>query len=384
MDIQQNNEVVNQPEIANQCENIEQNANGATQKGKSKKKLIIAIAAAVVIITFLIVNAPFSVYSRAGSNLSKGNFDKAIELYQKIPDYKDSKDRCNDAYAGKIDKFVSENSYQEALDYLETVDIEDKESYITYVQGFMYLAQKNYDEAISSWEKIADFRDIKNTLNETYYVYAEQLFAEKKYTSAKRYYSKTENKDGTAEKIKNCELMIAESAFQDGDLKEAQELFSKLPKNLTYNGVNVAKRLELLAKNKKLVEMCGNWKGTNGKLSVRQIHKSTGLWDQWDGTYQDYLTVKCILNNDGTFNIKGTAKYYVYTNYSSLSYRLKSRERTASFSKTGKSIPETLYSDSTTTIKYDGSNFILNYDNTNNNYSINFDYRFKSSITYKK
>lgn len=388
MENQQNDEIIEQTKNSNENEIIEQQVDNSLKNKKSKKLLFGVVGGIVVLICaiaiVLIIKAPFSIYARANRNLSNGNFVQAVQLYQSILDYKDSITKCNEAYVGIIENFIENDQYEEALAILEGVEIDNKETYSYYLQGLKCFAEKDYASAIDNWNDAGDFKDAKTNLNEAYYLYAEQKMNEEEYESAKWLYSKTEGKEDVDEKIKNCELMIAEDAYKDGDLPKAQELFSALPKKLTYNGISVDKRLKLLKKNDKLVKLCGSWKGTNGTCSVRQIYKSTGSWDEWTCDYTDYLTIKCILNDDGTFTIKGKAKFYVYTNYSSLSYLLDTDEKTVSFSKTGKTIPETLYSNSNTTLKYNGSSFVLNHDYTNPNYSINFTYRFKSSVTYKK
>ncbi len=357
-------------------------------KGINKKILLAIVggvgAVIIAVLLVVILNSPFSIYGRANRNLDRGNYERAIQCYQKIPEYKDSAEKCKKAFAGQVDQLITDGSYEKALEILAEVEIENGDQYKNYAEALKAVGAKEYASAVSLLEELEDFKEAKSHLNEAYYLLAEQNMAEKNYSSAKNNYSKTEGKEGIEEKIRICDIMIAEKEFKDGNLLEAKKLFGALPKDFSFEGVSVAKRLETLEKNANLVNMCGEWKGTNGKMTVRQTHDSTGLWDEWTGEYTDYLTLKCVLNDDGTFTIKGEAKYYTYTNYSSLSYLLKSQERTVSFSKTGKSIPATLYSNSSVTLKYDGSKFSLNYDFKNDNYSINFTYRYKSSITYNK
>ena len=83
------------------------------------------------------------------------------------------------------------------------------------------------------------------------------------------------------------------------------------------------------------------------------------------------------------FTFKGEAGYYIYTNYSSLSKYLKSMKMTESFSVTGKTLPKTLESNSLVKLTYSGGKVTLKFDLKDANSSVNFTYRYKSSISYK-
>ena len=140
-------------------------------------------------------------------------------------------------------------------------------------------------------------------------------------------------RDGFNEVIADNRILIRKR------IKSSNLLFEEIfLGNMTSTEINIA----YLKKNEKLVAMCGTWSGKNGNMSVRQTHDSTGLWDQWDGNFTDSMTLKCILNDDGTFTLKGKAKYYVYLNYSSLSTNLKTLEMSEDFTVTGKSIPASI------------------------------------------
>ncbi len=374
--------------VVEQNEPENKTASGLLNKLLSKKVLPAMIAGVAVIITgiilIIIFNSPAFIYKRAENYLEKNKYDQAISCYEKLEDYKDSQDKCKQAYLGAGKEAIASGEYQKALELLQKASGEELNDYIQYANALIALNNGELDTAISGLMSLGDFEEAKSFLNEANYQKAEKLYAEKKYADAKTYYLKTEGFEDVAKKLQNCNLMVAEGKYRDGDLKEAKKLFLELPKDLEFEGIKVSVRLATLEKNAKIVDMCGIWNGKDGKLSVRQTHKSTGLWDQWDGEYTNTLELKCIINDDGTFTIKGTANYWVYTNYSSLSHLLKTSNRSKSFSVKGTTIPQNIVNDSSIKITYDGSKFHLNYDFTNNNYSMNFDYRYKSSVTYSK
>ena len=238
-----------------------------------------------------------------------------------------------------------------------------------------------FDTAISTFIELADFEKSVEMLNSTYYKKAESLYSKGSYASAKTAYNMTTGYEDVAEKIKNCDLMAAESLYLDGDLKAAKTAFEKLPSSLTFNNVSVSERLATLQEHSDAVAMCGRYKG-NGKMTVRQTHDSTGLWDQWDCDYVDYLTLKVVINADGTYTYKGTAKYYIFTNYSSLSANLKDMEMTETFTKTGTSLPKDLASDSLVKMTYSNGKIKLDFTHKDANSSVNFTYKYTSGITY--
>ena len=354
---------------------------------KARLPVIIAIICAVLaagIVTVLILLRPTFTYNKAEKLFHSGEYMSAIENYEKVLDKKDAAVKIKSAYYEYGRQLINEEKYTEAVDALKQSELEEAQPYITYANSILSLNDGNYDDAISGLKELDEFEQSQTFLAKAYYGKAEEEITNKDYESAKKYYSMSSGFDDIDSKIQNCDLMIAEATYQDGDLPKAQSLFEALPSDLTFNGVSVSNRLKTLNEKADIVALCGNWKGTGGNLSVRQTHNSTGLWDQWDATYTDYLTLKCVLKDDGTVTFKGQANFYVYTNYSSLSKNLNTLELDVDFAQTGTSIPRELYSDSTTKLTYDGNSFHLNYDYTNDNYSMNFKYRFKSSISYTR
>ena len=287
-------------------------------------------------------------------------------------------------YFNKAKKCLQQDDYQNAIIYFEKIkkNNDTAETYITYTNALISLQNGDYDNAINTLSQMKSFEKSSDYLNAAYYGKAEELFKESSYSEAKKYYEQAPDSEEKSQKIMACDFMNAENVFKNGDLLKAKSLYESFPSNYSFNGISVADRLKTLTDHADLVALCGQWRGSNGTFSVRQTHDSTGLWDQWDNTYYDYLILQCVINDNNTITIKGKASYYVYSNYSSLSKNLKTVEQSITFEETDTTIPSILYSSDSTTLKYDGSSFHLDFDYTNDSYSMNFTYRFKSSITY--
>lgn len=389
------------------------------KKGLKKPVLIGLIAGAAVLLAVIAVvvylNLPSTTYGKAVKCLEAGDYNTAIDYFSEVLDYEDAEAKRKEAYVGAGRNLVLEKKYAEAVEVLEQTESQEMcsevyflagkqmvadaqfadalnmlqksveaeaETYINYAQAMLHIGASEFDSAITILTNLGEFQDCQDLLNQTYYQKAEALYNQKNYSSAKTSYQKTTGYSDVAGKIANCDLMIADEYYKDGDLKKAQEAFKKIPAGTTVDGVSVDERLATLEANADKVALCGTWRGTGGKMKVRQTHKSTGLWDEWTAEFTDSITIKVVINGDGTFTFKGTAKYYIYTNYSSLSKYLKSMEMSETFSVTGKSLPKTLESNSLCTLTYSSGKIKLSFKLVDKNSSMNFKYTYSSSITY--
>lgn len=317
---------------------------------KDKKKVItiFVILIMIVIITIVLIKLlfiPLFNYNKANDYLEKGNYIKAIKLFENYKDYKDSNDKIKEAYYEYGISLIDEEKYEDAITMFKNAKGDSLEKYISYANAMIDFNDQKYNTALSAFKDLSDFKSSKDYVN----------------------YSN---------------LMLAEEQYKKGNLVSAKKMFSDLDKDLEFNDLKVSDRLEILEKYKDYVNLCGIWTGTNGKFSVRQTHDSTGLWDQWDNQYNAELNLKCIINEDGTVTLKGDAKYYIFTNYSSLSQYLKTPQKSLSINKTVSSIPSEIATGTNVRLTYSGGKFSLVYDYKDANSSMYFTYRYKSSITY--
>lgn len=389
----------------------------APKKGMPKPLLIGLIAGAVATLIAVAVvvymNLPSTIYTKAKKCLLTGDYNNAITYFTEVIAYEDAEVRIKDAYLGAGTELVKAKDYDAAVEMLDKVEAPERcsEAYLIagkqlvadgeytkalemlaksteeetanctkYANAMLAIDASAFDSAINAFKELGDFENSAELLNSTTYKKAEALYENGSYAAAKTTYGQTTGYD-VADKVQNCDLMAAEALYLDGDLKKAKEAFEKLPKDLTFNNVSVSARLATLEEHADALAMCGTFKG-NGKMKVRQTHDSTGLWDEWYCDFVDYITIKVVINNDGTYTFKGDADYYIYTNYSSLSAYLKSMEMSETFTKTGKTLPKELVSDSLVKMTYSDGKIKLDFVLKDKNSSVNFTYKYTSSITY--
>lgn len=294
---------------------------------------------------------------------------------------------------------IENEQYEKAIQLLQSSKAEDTATYITYAEALLNISNKNYDDGINALKELGEFEKSGEHVTKAYYLKVEDLFANGEYASAKGCYKQTNGYEDSENKTTICDFLIAEKYYQDGYLTTAKAAFENLPSDFGYNDITVSSRLATLEQYKNFIDLIGEWKGTNGKMTVRQDHPSTGLWESWDGEFTDYLDLHCKINDDGSVTISGKAKFFAYTRYSSLSTGLNPKEFLVPIEVTvgaGEAIPGTLVDSGPTTaispsgtmgkasVTYSPGKISLSFVLQDNNYSANFNYRYTSNITYTK
>lgn len=375
---------------------------GIEKKPINKKKIIIIglISVVVIIVAVVLLNTlvlPGYKYNKAEEYCKNKQYDKAINMYSDIKDFKDSRKLLKNAYFEYGKQLIENQKYNEAIENLEDSKHDDAEAYINYAKALQLFQDKKYDEAITALEKMNDFEKTKEFLLDAYYGKANELFNSGKYKDAITYYEKSGVKDVEQKQINNAKIMIAEEKFQAGNLAEAQKLFKELDQTLEYNNVKVADRVALLKDYQSFINLIGTWSGTNGKVEVRHIYKRDGSWESWYSSYDDSMTVNCKINEDGSVTLSGKANFYTYTNYSSVNYLVNGKFVDVPYSvtiKKGEKIPTTLVKYPAlvapsgeigyATLTYSNNKFSLSFTLNDKNYSQSFRNLYTSKITYSK
>lgn len=189
-----------------------------------------------------------------------------------------------------------------------------------------------------------------------------------------------------------CKLMEAEEYYAKGYLNTAKDMYAALPEGFSYGDISAAARLETLNAHADFLEICGRWRCDAITSSVRQTHDSTGLWDEWEGDGSGYtVDITCVINDDDTVTMTAEAEYWRYTNYSLLSRNLKTTDNTMKFEYTGASRPSSVdedYTNSfsgnhiTSSLTIQPNNFVFSWLCVDENYSMDFTYRYKTNGTY--
>ncbi len=193
------------------------------------------------------------------SAVKKSNSDdiptirSAIRLFERIPDWKDSKEKidfCNARIKELEIKLEEEKREVERISALNEKKRKNKLlfkklskvvavviviSVIAYTIAFFAYIKPNgkyteatklleagkYEEAITIFNEILDFNDSTDKLFECKYLLAEQYIAEENYNAAFTLFTEFENYKDSADKIKGYKYELAEKFLANNELKKA-------------------------------------------------------------------------------------------------------------------------------------------------------------------
>jgi len=119
-------------------------------------------------------------YQSAISEYNKGNYDDSIEILTSLNGYSNSTEILIEVMFAKGAYLSEQCRYEEAIDLYKQIEETDnsrtdQKQYASYLKGQMYLCLKKYDEAITIFEKIGDYKDAKNLILDCKYEIAMQL-----------------------------------------------------------------------------------------------------------------------------------------------------------------------------------------------------------------
>lgn len=152
-----------------------------------RAKIIIAIVACVILIggcgtaIYYYMAAPAMQYQDAQQLQAKGKYEKAIEKYKALGDYKDCKELIWECYCSMADRYFKEGEYNKAIDtYNIAIDLKDDQSlhdkiWNCYIAiGDQHLNNGEYEKALSTYYVAADLKDneeVQAKINLTKFTY---------------------------------------------------------------------------------------------------------------------------------------------------------------------------------------------------------------------
>ncbi len=345
---------------------------------------------------FFVIN-PRTKYEEANKKYDDKNYKEAINLYEDLNGYKDSKEKLNRAYFEYGLKLLQEENFGEAVGVLEKASMIGSSKYLDYARALYDMDFGKYEDAIIELTNLGDFEKAPLYLTMTYYFYGDSLIDSKKYDEAIKQFELAGDFEDSKEKIKASKLFKAEKFYKEGSLTEAKAIYKSLDKDFEYNGIKVADRLSTLKKYSKFVTLSGSWKGKKGKMVVKHVLKADGSWDSWKNTYASQLDIKCIINDDGSVKVAGSTNFFTFTNYSDdvnkveydnivvpiLTTIKKGKDPTTIVKKhAALTVPDKTVG--YVSIKFTGDNVVLDFKLDDVNYSKKYSNVYTSTITYKK
>lgn len=323
---------------------------------------------------------PETYYAYGAALQDEEKYLEAANAFNDSENHADAEERI--AACGKA--LIQKKQYSDASKVFSLLSTKEGKAYVNYANGMEQVQKENYTKALEYFEKAGDVEDSAKRIGQAHYVLGKQAISTDTESARKHLKAAGDYKDAK-NLLKVCDLMDAELEAQAGNLNKALAMFKKLPANLTYKKINAGERVKLLESNQPFLNICGKWRASKNYIESRNVYTRTGSWDSW---YLDEvetvqtITVRCILNKNGTFTLKGTVSYYYFNNYSSLSSQCKARLTTDSFEvKNLKTIPTSIRIDSSTTLTLANGTFSVKYS-YRDDYSMYFYNVYSSSVTY--
>ena len=157
------------------------------------KKILLFLTISLCLIVGAILSAnlyfiPEHKYNNANELFKKTEYQKSIDVFAEIADYKNSK------------KMIKECKYQIAIGY-------DK--------------KENFSEALKSFEEIFDYKDSAEKINQIHYKLGKRSFDTRLYEDAIKHLSACNNIEDSASVLKEAYYKFGMSLYEEGNFDEA-------------------------------------------------------------------------------------------------------------------------------------------------------------------
>ena len=253
-------------------------------------------------------------YAYASATEASGDYAAAAEYYGMASDKEDSAERIY--YCGRA--LIEAGNYSEAADVLADTDFEDAADWRWYALGWSTYESGNYSAAENYFRSSSGIEDSDSMRIDSAYHAGIDKIESGEYDDAKAYFEISSGYEDSDEMILNCRLMLAEEEYDKGNLNSARDAFLELPEDLVYNDISVSERLATLEEYSEYVDLCGRWESTSGTMtSARYMTYTSSGWTL-DIEDNYYITIRCVIEDDGSITIKGSISYDVFNGYSSV------------------------------------------------------------------
>ncbi|MBQ6231338.1 MAG: toll/interleukin-1 receptor domain-containing protein [Eubacterium sp.] len=213
---------------------------------RKKKRRRIAISTFVVL--FLIAGGvlatifyfiPESKYKKALKKMDNEEYSEAIELFEELGGYRDSKRKLEEAEKLEHKEYLymraknyrTAKLFQDPIDYLEEItpykDSEELLKQYKYEYGEYFIQEESYDRAIKTFEELGDYKDSKERIQ-----YINELKDKKsKYKEAVKLFATYYSKE---------RYEMAREIFEElGDYKDSSEYLDKIKSIQIFTDENI-------------------------------------------------------------------------------------------------------------------------------------------------
>ena len=187
---------------------------------------------------YLMNGSKTSRYNQAVNAYTAGNYKEAAEQFEKLGDYRDSKQRSSESLTlmhynnGKLafqsgEYARAKEEYQAAGDYENAKLLaEECDRASHYANGESLASSGDTDKAIEEFKK-SEYKDYKDRIAALYVTKSDKALAEGKYDQALEFAKTAADYKDTNEPVLSCYYNMGEDAFSKNDLNNAVANFTK-------------------------------------------------------------------------------------------------------------------------------------------------------------
>ncbi|GEM_PF-2656929 len=208
------------------------------KKKKRTKITLITIASIILLAAAGYVGKTYAypaiLYSQAGRAFTNAEYDKSIETFEKLGEYKDSVEKIKEVKLAKANALLDQNEYERGIEILEELKtikyIETETVNAARARKAQYLFDNgNYRDSSAELSGIKQKNEEwKNLWSEATYQYALQLENDHEYEKAiDQYYEIRGYKDSLSHRDNICYAYSAE-LFDSGDYILAKDYLQKI------------------------------------------------------------------------------------------------------------------------------------------------------------
>ncbi|WP_026498609.1 zinc-ribbon domain-containing protein [Butyrivibrio sp. WCD2001] len=232
------------------------------EKEPSNKKVIIGVIAAILVMCVIggvcvyisYESKPSTKYNKAEAFLAEGNYEKAIEFYEKAGEYNDAVKKCETTQ--KALHFRDAMSMMESGDYTNALkelskaegyeDQAEKINECNYQLGLKAKDEEKYETAIEIFTSLEDYKDSADQITDIYLLIGDKAFENGEYEATAENYAKAGTDDDTKSKF----VSAIDKLVEAGEYKTALDIYNtvEIPMTLTSKYILYAEGQDILSR----------------------------------------------------------------------------------------------------------------------------------------
>lgn len=206
------------------------------EKRKKRKKVIaLSVAAAFLICAaalFVFVLLPQLRYNKALTYIKNGNYEKGIEIFYSLGDYKDSLDRISRTKYDVALKLFNEEKYNEAyLIFDELQDYSDSQGLkkeCLYKEALIFMDQEKWEKAKEKLVSLGNYKEAGKNIKECSYQLGLIAIKKENWDEALNIFTSIENYKDSEEQIVFSNYNKAKTYHKEGKYTDAVKIFSSI------------------------------------------------------------------------------------------------------------------------------------------------------------